>query len=143
MASLNDFARRMTVRANKIAENTDQLVRKTALAVDREVVTSTPVDQGRAKSNWIGALGSPARRTRDAYVPGESGSTEAQNAQAAMDQAAGVIAGRREGQDIYISNNLPYIGRLNDGYSDQAPSGFVESAIVAGASVARGGKVVD
>ena len=30
---------------------------------------------------------------------------------------------------VYISNNLPYIQRLNDGYSQQAPENFVESAV--------------
>ena len=33
---------------------------------------------------------------------------------------------------IWIVNNLPYGGPLNDGHSTQAPAGFVEQAIAAG-----------
>lgn len=152
MASLSEFSRRIVVRAQRVADNVDQLVRKTALAVDREVVTSTPVDTGRARSNWIASLGSPARREVDSYASGligpdadatTSGAIAQQSAEGAMAQAAGVIAGRKQGQDIYISNNLPYIGRLNDGYSAQAPSGFVEKAVQAGSRTVQRTKVVD
>ena len=30
---------------------------------------------------------------------------------------------------MFVSNNVKYITRLNDGYSRQAPAGFVQSAI--------------
>ena len=32
---------------------------------------------------------------------------------------------------LHIQNNVPYIERLNDGWSSQAPAGFVEKAILA------------
>lgn len=141
MASLRDFSRRMRVRADQIGVDTTRAVRRVAIAADQAVVSGTPVDTGRAKSNWIVQLGSPADEIIGPYSPGEAGSTEAQNTQAALDQAEAVISRYQSGQDveIHITNNLPYIQRLNDGYSDQAPANFVEEAILEAVAAARRG----
>ena len=143
MPSLNDFSRRITVRGRGIAENTDRLVRKVALAADQAVVMGTPVDTGRARSNWIAQIGSASSGTVDAYAPGESGSTAGANTQAAIDQAEAVISGYNNGQEIHITNNLPYIQRLNDGYSAQAPANFVEQAVMEAVQVVQFGRIVD
>jgi len=141
--NLSDFSRRITLRGRKVAEGADALVRKVALAADQAVVMGTPVDTGRARSNWIASVGSPASAVIDAYAPGEAGSTEAANTQAAMDQAASVISGYDAGEEIHITNNLPYIQRLNDGYSAQAPANFVEQAVMEAAQVVQFGRIVD
>lgn len=143
MPSLNDFSRRITVRGRGIAENTDRLVRKVALAADQAVVMGTPVDTGRARSNWIAQIGSAPSGTIEPYAPGEAGSTTGANSQAAIDQAEAVISGYNNGQEIHITNNLPYIQRLNDGYSAQAPANFVEQAVAEAAQVVQFGRIVD
>lgn len=143
MPSLNDFSRRITVRGRQVAENTDRLVRKVALAADQAVVMGTPVDTGRARSNWIAQIGSAPSGTIDAYAPGDAGSTAGANTQAAIDQAESVISGYNSGEEIHITNNLPYIQRLNDGYSAQAPANFVEQAVVEAAQVVQFGRIVD
>lgn len=140
--SLASFARRMRLRGIQVEEGANEVKRLVALAVDRELVLSTPVDTGRARSNWIVSTGTPSAAEIAAYAPGESGSTAASNSAAAMGQAQAAIAGVEPGQDIAISNNLPYIGRLNDGYSAQAPAGFVEQAILNGVQVAARHKVL-
>lgn len=144
MPNLSEFSRRITLRGRKVTEGADALTRRVALAADQAVVMSTPVDTGRARSNWIASLGGPASATIDAYAPGEAGSTEAANTQAALDQGEAVIRGYRgEGQEIHITNNLPYIQRLNDGYSAQAPANFVEQAVLEALQVVQFGRVVD
>lgn len=35
---------------------------------------------------------------------------------------------RSSGKDKIISNKVPYIGRLENGYSKQAPTGFIKQA---------------
>lgn len=132
MADLRSFANRMRRHAANVERNANALVRKAALAVDATVVLATPVDTGRARSNWQASLDGPARGTREAYAPGTAGNTAAANTQAAQDQAKAVIAAQRPGQAIHITNNLPYIGRLNDGHSAQAPAGFVQTAVLRG-----------
>jgi hypothetical protein len=104
-----------------------------ALAADQAVVLATPVDKGRARSNWLVELDAPARTTIEPYVPGENGNTSGPNTAAALAQGQATIAGYNGDRNsgIAISNNLPYIGRLNAGSSRQAPAGFVEKAVQA------------
>ncbi len=132
---LRGFSRRIRTVAADISSNADKLTRKVALAVDQTVVMATPVDTGRARSNWIVSLGAPVSYTVPAYTPGKGQSTAQQNAQQAIDQGKAVIAGYNGGTSINITNNLVYIGALNNGWSAQAPANFVEQAIMAGVQV--------
>lgn len=144
MASLEQFSRRIAQIGAGVAVEVDKTVRMAALAADQAVVLGTPVDKGRARSNWIVSLGAPSRTTVDPYVPGEGGSTAGANANAALAQGAAVIGGYSGliHGSIAISNNLPYIGRLNAGYSKQAPAGFVEKAVQSAVRAVRKARVV-
>ncbi len=139
------FTRNMKTLANRIADNADRLVRKTALAVDGTVVLATPVDTGRARSNWQVELNAPAEGTIEPYSEGKEGSTAGANSRAAIDQGKKTIADYKGGEggsrEIHITNNLPYIGRLNEGSSAQAPSGFVERAVMVGVDAVRGARI--
>jgi len=142
--SLSEFSRRIIIIARRAEQGADELVRKVALAADQAVVMGTPVDTGRARSNWIVSLGVPATGTIDAYAPGEARSTEAANTQAALDQGEAVISRYTggEGTSIHITNNLPYIQRLNDGYSAQAPANFVEQGVQEAVEVLAFGRIL-
>lgn len=144
MASLNEFSRRMAVHAGRISGNTTRLVRRVALAADQALVSGTPVDTGRARSNWIVQLNSAAGDDIDPYVPGAHGSTEAQNTQAALDQGEAVISGYVSGRDlsIHITNNVPYIGELNAGSSAQAPANFVEQALSEAVAAVNSSRII-
>lgn len=143
MADLKTFSRRIRVIANKIEDNADIMVRKTALAIDQELVISTPVDTGRARSNWQVSTGKPITFEIEPYSPGSNlGRSEAANAQAALAQGREAIARREKGEDVIISNNVGYIKFLNDGSSAQAPEMFIEQAIQTGARVARNHKLL-
>lgn len=141
MATLGEFARRIRERGRQVEEGVNEIVKKTAIVADREVVLSTPVDTGRARSNWLLSLGGPSTSEIEAYAKGKGGSSGAANANAAMAQAQSAVRGRRPEQDVYISNNLPYIGRLNDGWSAQAPAGFVQAAVQRAAAAIRNMRV--
>lgn len=132
MATLRIFAQRMRRHGAQVERNAGALVRRAALAVDATVVLATPVDTGRARSNWQANLSGPAQGTQDPYAPGVGGNTAGANTQAALDQARATIASHRPGQAIHITNNLDYIGKLNDGHSAQAPAGFVQTAVLRG-----------
>lgn len=142
---LRGFGRKMQVTGKDVVDNTDRLIRKVAVAVDHAVVLGTPVDTGRARSNWQASLDRPAEGTVAPLTgvnKGHKGSGTAV-ARASIARAESVIAGYNGDKNsaIHLTNNLPYIGRLNDGWSAQAPAGFVEAAVHAGASVVRGAKV--
>ena len=126
----------------RVENNAPAIARKAALAIDQVVVLATPVDTGRARSNWQVGIGGNDAPPRDSLAPGEKGSTGAAAAQAAIAEGKAVIESYKGGSSIYISNNLPYIGRLNDGYSAQAPAGFVEQAVQSGVAAVRGAKIL-
>ena len=107
----------------KVVENLERTVRAVALVVDQRLVDSTPVDSGRAQNNWLPSL-DVARR--DSVEPGQRQRVET------------VFASYDIDKTILITNNLPYIRRLNEGSSRQAPAGFVEAAIQVGVNAARG-----
>lgn len=124
--------------------NVDKTVRMAALAADQAVVLGTPVDKGRARSNWIVSLGAPSRTTIEPYVPGEAGSTGSANAQAALAQGSTTIGGY-DGLihgAIAISNNLPYIEKLNQGHSAQAPAGFVQKAVQSAVRAVKQARII-
>lgn len=128
---LRSFGRKMRVTGALVADNATALVRSVAVTVDSEVVFSTPVDTGRARSNWQVELNAPA-----------TGTVPPMDASAALAKAEARIAQAQPGDTIHITNNLPYIGRLNEGWSAQAPAGYVESAVLAGALRVRGAKLL-
>jgi len=139
-SDLHQFDARMKALGRTIAANSDKLVRKCALAIDGAVILATPVDTGRARSNWQVSLNEPNSATREPYAPGLAGSTGGANAQAAIAQGQAVIPQytyERAQAGVFITNNLPYIGRLNNGHSAQAPAGFVEKGIMVGVQAVR------
>jgi hypothetical protein len=133
----------MQVSAQAVTGSVDALVRKVALAVDQAVVIATPVDTGRARSNWIVTLDSPATGEIPAHAPGSKGGTGGANAQAAINAGKQVISRYKDSNSkICITNNLDYIEDLNNGTSAQAPAGFVEQAVAAGANAVQGATIV-
>lgn len=142
--SLSGFANNMRRRGRRVETQANRVKREVALIADREVVLETPVDTGRARSNWIVSLNAPVVTPREPYSPGEKlGKGERLNAQAAIQQGTERIVVAAPGQDIYISNNVNYIGRLNEGYSAQAPAGFVQSAVARAVAHVRKARLVD
>lgn len=126
--NLRQLGDRLKTIAVEVESNAAQAVRDVALTADRVLVLRTPVDTGRARSNWIPTIGAPSSDTREPLEP------------AALEQEARAVVGEYQagGPGVFLSNNLPYIRRLNDGHSAQAPAGFVEEALqVAAAEVGR------
>lgn len=80
----------------------------------------TPVDTGRARGNWFVGINKSNRNIE----------SERKAAQAVV-EGNSVISKARilNYPSITLSNNLPYIEKLNDGHSTQAPKKFVESEI--------------
>lgn len=141
MGSLKDLSRKMERLSRVIPVNVKRGLKETVLVIDQVLVTSTPVDTGRARANWVVGLG-PSTQAIDAYFPGKGGATAAANAEAALQQARDFLDGA-DVSVIYISNNLEYIQYLNEGSSAQAPAGFIEAAVDAGVAHVKTIRVLD
>lgn len=97
-----------------------------------DLVFVTPVDTSRALSNWQVTLDAPVPSSINPYFPGSSGSTRIASANEALSVGRRILATAKPGQHVFLGNVVPYIRRLNDGYSKQAPAGFVERAVLVG-----------
>lgn len=122
MARPRSFAKRMRAFAKDIPRQQNEIKKELAIESVLQVVPDTPVLSGQARSNWTASLGSP----NNSFILFGPFTTAGDNA---VNRARAVIAGAKPGQDIYLTNNLPYIERLNNGYSKQAPAMFFEIAI--------------
>ena len=120
----------MSALREKIDAHVNQVARRLALDIDQRVVLRTPVDTGRARSNWLVGLGAPRRDTTETLD--KTGSK-------AIVDAANTIGRSRAYQDIWISNNLPYILALEEGSSTQAPEGMARIAVAEALRANRGG----
>lgn len=136
--NLQQLHRRMVIHGAAVEGNANRLVRGIVLVIDQALVLSTPVDKGVARSNWLASVGSSRSDQIPAYAPGSKlGLAERANAEGAIRQAQGAMAARLPGQDCFITNNVPYIETLNNGYSAQAPPSFVQLAIQRGVEAVR------
>lgn len=93
-------------------EQASLATRAISLRVLSGVVLRTPVDTGRARANWQVAIGA-----------GRSGEVESEDKGGGSTITAGgqTIAGQKGFDQVALTNNLPYIGKLEDGSSKQAP----------------------
>lgn len=122
----NDTQIRAIVR--DIGRVTEHVVRKVTLDVTANLVATTPVDTGWARANWVPAIGAPAETGLEDITPTPDDAARARGQQ--QRALAGVATGYKTSQGrVFVSNNVPYIGELNDGKSTQAPAGFVQQAI--------------
>jgi hypothetical protein len=102
--------------------------RKVALEIFRRVIFKTPVDKGGARANWQPSIGTPATGTLEATD---------KDGNATLAKAQAVLASANAGDIIYLSNNLPYIQRLEEGYSQRAPAGMVALTVQEFAAVVK------
>ena len=142
MAGPAKFAIEMNLRAEELEASVNRIVVLAGREISKEVIALTPVDTSLALSNWMGSLKSPVSATRSAIVPGEFGSTAGASGAAAQSSIWSAIRGRKTGQDVWISNSLPYVNDLNVGKisprsspaPDRAPyPRFAERAVQFGA----------
>lgn len=93
-----------------------QFVRKVGLETLERVVMRTPVRTGRARGNWQVAITAPSRRVLDMSDP---------SGRETIERGRRELASVKIPPRIYITNNVPYIERLENGYSRRAPRGMV------------------
>jgi len=109
-----DFNRRLNEAMQALPNQANKIKRVAAVTVLRGVIFRSPVDTGRFRNNWQLTLGRPARGEVNAggyFQAAASGTARALQA--------------KPGQDIWITNNVPYAEALEEGHSGQAPAGVV------------------
>lgn len=135
MANLRDLADLMIGLSKSTDQLSSDLSVKIATAIITDLVYVTPVDTSKALSNWQISLSNAGSGQLPAAYRGFKGSTANVSAESTLAFALAILKTKKPNQNIHIYNNLPYIRRLNEGYSSQAPAGFVERAELIGRKV--------
>lgn len=119
--------------AKQTGEKLDDVCRAVTMELFRGVIQMTPVGNpdewlsnppqgytgGSARANWQATIGTPATGIVDSTDPSGGGTISAMRAKV------------KGGQVNYLTNNLPYINRLEyESWSNQAPAGMVRINIV-------------
>lgn len=137
MTSLARFSQNIRKRGSQIENAGARVIRRAARKSLKSLVLNTPVDTGRARSNWRVSLTVPTRAVIPPYSPGRKlGISEGANARAAIAAGNRQIElfrpgrGRLVSTALYIVNNVSYIDKLNAGSSKQMSAGFIERALL-------------
>lgn len=101
-----------------VNDNLDKVWRKSVAEAFNQTVQATPVDTGAAKASWLAADNNT----------GATGTTELNVLPSQVPQVGG---------SWLLFSNLPYIERLEDGYSLQAPVGMVKPVVARWPSIVR------
>lgn len=126
------FAANMQKWADKTGQRLDAVIRDACMHLSTAITMRTPVGDatywtmpappgyvgGRARNNWMASINTPDNTTLT--------TTDASGI-ASIRRAGGVVH-QAPGNVFYLVNSLPYIGRLENGHSKQAPHGMVKLA---------------
>lgn len=117
------FSAELTRWIDKTKTDMTLVIRKIALDLFSRIILKTPVKTGRARMNWHVSIG----QIRDELI-GLNGEYSASGAyqKALADATSEIMSYSDADLAIFLLNNLPYIERLEDGSSSQAPSGMVK-----------------
>jgi len=121
--------------AKKTGEDLEKITRGFCINLSTSVIIKTPVGNpelwsspaphgytgGRARNNWFPSLNNISNKTTE---------RKAKTGQAAVNRVKDRTSGLKAGDTFYLTNNLPYIRRLEyEGWSTQAPAGMVRISI--------------
>lgn len=117
----NSFALDLVRKGLSVRKRTTKEISRIIQNLFTNIVIKTPVDKGIARGNWNLSLGTPDESFSDQRKD-QSGSNT-------IDKGNQNLADFNLGKTVYITNSTVYIRRLEDGHSNQAPNGWVKTAI--------------
>lgn len=115
---MGNFATQMKQFENLTIDKAEKVFRKTCFEISNSVISNTPVDTGRAKNNWFPDINKFS-----------SNITDTTNKEGSINLVTNATPKLKIGDTFTLSNNLPYIERLEYGWSKQKPNGFVAITI--------------
>lgn len=110
------FALDVSKFVEKAKKNPEKVMRQVSIKLFSAIIKASPVDTGRFRMNWMASGGTHTSGTTDATD--KSGNTATGNATSFVLKAP-------DWREFTLTNNLPYAQRLEYGWSQQAPQGFV------------------
>ncbi len=100
------------------------------IEIHANVTEGTPRDTGWAAANWLANIGGPAFAVATPSSRDIRSASAAGRASAASSSLAPLLSYKLGDGPIFVSNGVPYIEELNQGSSQKAPAGFVQTGII-------------
>lgn len=148
---MSDLQKKMDdLYKRKVEQVLEKTVRLTALSIYSEIVVNTPVGnpdlwesnhgrrlhglKAKAPAGYVGGTAKLSWNIENNVVDVKitEATAEVSPGYDGSEKALETVAKYKLADTIYISNALPYIRRLNDGWSTQAPAGFIDAAVQVG-----------
>lgn len=113
-----DFQRALNALGTQVQEDVfDKIVKKALFDLLKEIIRTTPIDTGRARGSWM--------------IDTEWSGWQLPPGDFKGEVVAATVDALPDSERYVIYNNLEYIQALENGHSQQAPSGFVAQALAA------------
>ena len=117
------FTAQLKAFETKAGARMDLVHRKVGAQIAQGIILMTPVDTGHARANWQATFDQPANGEIAGNDPG-GGQT------VALTTAVAMSWDTAKGGSLFLTNKLPYIERLEEGWSGQAPAGMVRVTLL-------------
>lgn len=112
--TLLDLAKSLERRAAVFSEAGNASKKRKVTAIIRYLAHITPVDTSKALSNWQLGIGSAPTFERPAFYAGSHGSTAQLSTETTINYALAQLQDVKPGTPVWVSNLVPYIGKLNE-----------------------------
>lgn len=106
----------LSVFSDKSSKKMSQIARRVFIDISKDVIRHTPVDTGRARSNWL-----PEINRHSDVTTLDNDKTIKRNMTKVIDKTKEF----KLGDKLTLTNNLTYITALEYGHSQQSPSGML------------------
>lgn len=121
------FAANIGTFSKKVGLRHVTVVKKLAFDGYAGVVKKSPVDQGRFRGSWRVSIGKPDLTVEAQGVEDADIYPQAPVSGVESYYLSGSLAPLKWGDEVWITNNLPYADRLeNQAWSKQAPNGMLK-----------------
>lgn len=122
--------------ADQQNKNIGQVIRATILDVSKDVILRTPVDTGNLVANWIPTLNAPStalttvkKELKDDIKAPKSEKNKKQSIVSDRQNEINTVIKDAVGKVFYLSNNVSYAKKIENGFSDQAPAGMLKVSV--------------
>lgn len=120
--------------AKKAEKEIAKFIAEAAIDVVSSVAQQTPIKSGQAQANWLTAIG----KQFSYYIANAEDNSGWYDS---VEWARNALKTVKYNDVIHITNNVPYIVKLNQGTSAQAPALFVQMAVLQASYHLKGFKI--
>ncbi len=119
---MTTFALNLAKQIEAAKDKAELVAKKITIELFSRVIEKSPVLTGRFRANWNCSIGTPNLSTSESIDPSGNG--------AISKATSTVVSYTLNDQSVFLTNNLPYADRLENGWSKQAPNGMVRLSVM-------------